>query len=89
MASSDSTCEIGVCRAGDSALAYIKTELRSSMSETRLNNLILHFVHEDIKLDYNKVVDIFATRVPRRMLFVDASNHDDDVYTESTIVIFN
>ena len=50
------------------------------MSETRLNSLILLFVHKDIKLDYDKIVDIFAAKVPRRMLFTDACNHDDDEY---------
>lgn len=45
----------------NSALAYVKTELRSTMSETCLNNLILLFVHKDIKLDYNEVVDDFRS----------------------------
>ena len=64
----------------NSALAFVKTELRSTMSETHLKNLILLFVHKDIKLDYNEIVDIFAIKVPRRMLLVDPCNHDDDEY---------
>ncbi|XP_065177014.1 52 kDa repressor of the inhibitor of the protein kinase-like [Sycon ciliatum] len=64
----------------NSALAYVKTDLRSSMGQSRLNDLLLLYVHKDIKLDYNKIVDMFATRAPRRMQFVDPCNHDEDEY---------
>ena len=32
------------------------------MSEPRLNALILMFVHRYIKLDYDKITDLFATK---------------------------
>ena len=64
----------------NSTLAFVKTELRSTMSKTCLNNLILFFVHKDIKLDYNEIVDIFAAKAPRHMLLVDPCNYDDDEY---------
>ena len=35
----------------NSALCYIKTYFRSTMSEDRFNALLLLYVHSDIKLD--------------------------------------
>ena len=64
----------------NSALAYVKTELRSMMGQDRLNSLILLYVHKDIQLNYDEVVDAFAARAPRRMLLVDACNHEEDEY---------
>lgn len=52
----------------NSSLSYIKNEFRSTMTQDRLNNLILLYVHKDIKLDYDEVVDKFAIRHPRRMI---------------------
>ena len=46
---------------------------RSTMLEERLNALILLFVHRDILfLDYDKIINMYATKHPRRMLFVNA-----------------
>ncbi|XP_035660282.1 52 kDa repressor of the inhibitor of the protein kinase-like [Branchiostoma floridae] len=60
----------GVERA-NSALRYIKDVYRSTMGEDRLNALILLFVHRDIPLDYNRIIDIYATGHPRRMMFIN------------------
>ena len=43
-----------------SALKYVKSALRSTMSEDRLNGLTMLFVHKDIKLNINAVIDAFA-----------------------------
>ena len=43
-----------------SALKYVKSTLRSTMSEDRLNGLTMLFVHKDIKLNVNAVIDAFA-----------------------------
>ena len=43
-----------------SALKLIKTYLRTSMQENRLNALALLYVNNDIKLDYSQVFDQFA-----------------------------
>ena len=43
-----------------SALKYIKTYLRSTMSENRLNGLAHLFINKDIDLNYNDVVDEFS-----------------------------
>ena len=44
---------------------------RSNMGQERLNALLLLFIHRDIELNYEKVVDIFARRNNRRMLLIN------------------
>ena len=56
---------------GNSALKYVKTELRNTMGQERLNALMLLYIHKDIYIDYNAVIDIFATKYPPKMLFVN------------------
>ena len=51
----------------NSALGYIKTKLWSTMGQQRLNDLILLFVHKDVPLDVEAVIDRFACMKPRRM----------------------
>ena len=53
----------------NSALRFIKTSYRSTMGEERFNALALLFVHRDIALDYEKIIDRYAQKFPRRMLF--------------------
>ena len=60
----------GVERA-NSSLRYIKNVYCSIMAEDRLNALILLFIHRDIKLDYDAIVDMYGNRHPHRMLFVN------------------
>jgi len=43
-----------------SALKLIKTYLRTSMQEDRLNALALLYINKDIKLDYSQVIDQFG-----------------------------
>ena len=38
------------------------------MSEDRFNAFLLLYVHSDIKLDYKKIINMHATRYPRRMV---------------------
>ena len=61
----------GVERANTS-LRYIKNVYRSTMFEERLNALILLYVHRDIHPDYDKIINMYATKHPIRMLFVNA-----------------
>ena len=55
----------------NSALKFVKTVHRHTMSHDRFNALVLLFVHRDIALDYNKIINMFANRHPRRMLLLD------------------
>ena len=45
-----------------SALKYLKTYLRSTMKEIRLNGLALLYVHRDISLDLDQVIDEFSRK---------------------------
>ena len=44
---------------------------RSTMREDRLNTLLLLFVHKDIALDYDAIIDDYAKRNQRRMTFIN------------------
>jgi hypothetical protein len=75
----------------NSSLKYMKTDLRSSMSETRLNALVLLYVHKDIPIHVPSVVDRFAANYPGRMLLSDctietasASDNSDAKETDYT-----
>lgn len=64
-------CTLGVtsaeCERSISRLRCLKTYLRSTMTEARLNGLALLYTHRDIMCCSNKVVENFAQRHPRRM----------------------
>ena len=51
----------------NSALKFVKSDGRSRMVEDRLNAVLVLFIHNDIDIDFDKVVDIFAKRKSRRM----------------------
>ena len=59
------------CERSISRLRYLKTYLRSTMTEQRLNGLAMLYVHCDIHCSSETVVDIFAWSHPRCMLLVD------------------
>ena len=60
-----------------SCLKIVKSKLQSNMGEEKLNALMLLYVHKDIGLDYNKAIDIYANRYPRRMIFLNPMKEDD------------
>ena len=62
------------CERSISVLRRLKTYLRNTMTENRLNGLALLNVHRDIHLDINEVIDCFAIRHPRRMKLLDILN---------------
>lgn len=55
----------------NSALKRVKTDLRSTISEDRMNALLLLLVHRDIELDVGKIIDSFANKHPRRMMLAN------------------
>ena len=55
------------CERSVSRLRYLKTYLRSTMTEARLNGLALLYTHRDIPCNADEVVQQFAQRNPRRM----------------------
>ena len=54
----------------NSSLKYIKNPLRSTMGEDRFNALLLMYVHRDIQIVINKIVDKFARKHPGKMMFI-------------------
>ena len=54
-----------------SSLKFVKNDLHSTMSEDRMNALILLNIHKDLSLNYNQVIDDFVRRNPRKMLLVN------------------
>ena len=58
------SCE---CERSISLLGRIKTSLRSTMSQDRLNGLAMLHCHQNIELTPEEVVQEFALRHPRRM----------------------
>jgi hypothetical protein len=61
----------------NSSLKLIKNVMRSTMGEDQLNALLLLYVHRDIKLDYDKIIDDYALRNPRKMVLM---NPVGDIY---------
>ena len=55
----------------NSSLKYIKNKLRSTTGQDRFNALILMFVHKDIAIDVDAVVQMYATQHPRKMLLIN------------------
>ena len=63
---SSATCERSI-----STLRYIKTYLRNSMTQDRLNGLALMYVHEDKHIDLDQVIELLVQMHPRRMQMAD------------------
>ena len=55
----------------NSALKFIKSSFQSAMIEDLMNALILMYVHKDISLDWEDILNSFARQNPRCMLFLN------------------
>ena len=64
------------CERSISVLRRVKTYLRSTTSEGRLNALALIHAHREVVIDTQQVIDTFARRQPRRMQLIDILNTD-------------
>ncbi|XP_071149569.1 52 kDa repressor of the inhibitor of the protein kinase-like isoform X2 [Mytilus edulis] len=58
------SCE---CERSNSELGLLKTFLRATMGQDRLNGLALMHVHYNLELELDVIVDMFARRHPRKM----------------------
>ena len=54
-----------------SSLKFVKNDQRSTMSEDGMNALMLLYIHKDLSLNCDEVIDDFARRNPRIMLLVN------------------
>ena len=48
-----------------SALKHLKTYLRNTTKEVRLNGLALLYVHRDISLDFEQIIAEFSPKNPK------------------------
>ena len=57
----------------NSALQHLRllTDFRNMMGEERLNAFSFVYIHRDIFLDYDKIIEICASKYPRRMLLIN------------------
>ena len=53
-----------------SAMKLLKDYLRSRMSDERLTGLALMYIHPEIKIDIEHVIDVFANKYKRRTDFI-------------------
>lgn len=68
------------CERSISGLKRLKTYLRSTMSQDRLNGLALMHFHcgnSDIGIDYDALVDMFSRKHPRRMKLLNVLDSDE------------
>lgn len=56
---------------GNSSFKAVKTKLMSTTTEDRINALLLLYVHKDIRLNYDKIIDMYARANPRRMKLIN------------------
>ena len=54
-----------------SLLKFVKNDLRSTMSEDHMNALMLLYIHKDLSLNYDQIIDDFVRKNPRKMLLVN------------------
>ena len=59
------------CERSISKLRLVKSILRTSMREERLNGLALMYAHPDVNLNIDTLIDNFARLHPRRMKLSD------------------
>ena len=55
-------------------LKHLRTDFRCMMGEKCLNILLLVYIHRDIFLEYDKIINIYASNYPRRMLLINPPN---------------
>ena len=62
------------CERSISGIRRLKTFLRTSMGEERMNGLLLLHIHYDMKIDIESIVEEFARRHSRRLMLIDIIN---------------
>ena len=55
----------------NSTLQHLRTDFRSMMGDEHLKALSLEYIHRNMFLDYDKIIDIYASKYPRRMLLIN------------------
>ena len=58
----------------NSALQQLRRDFQNMVGEECLNPLSLVCIHQDIFPDYDKIIDIYASKYSRRMLLINPLN---------------
>ena len=66
------------CERSISGLKRLKTYLRSTMGQARLNGLALMYFNYGMSIDYEAVLSAFARKHPRRMTMLDVLDSDSN-----------
>ena len=74
------------CERSISKLRLLKTYLRSTMNQERLNGLSLMYAHSNIEIDYEEILNIFARDYRHRLELIDILDTDPDEQTENSVV---
>ena len=61
-----------------SAIRRLKTYLQSTMCQNRLNGLAAMYIHKEINLDIDTVLDKFARKHPMRLELINILDTDKD-----------
>jgi hypothetical protein len=69
------TCE---CERSVSALRRMKTWLRTTMSNERLNGLAMMHINDDVTVTVDEVMNTFARQNPTRMQFLDIFDDNEE-----------
>ena len=68
------------CERSISCLRHLKNYLRGTMGQERLNGLALIHAHREIALDLDEIIDLFASKHPKRMRMANILCSDDSVW---------
>ena len=63
--------ETPIEKKANSALQQRGTDFQNMIGKEHLNALSLVCIHWDIFLDYDKIIDLYAPKYPRRMLLIN------------------
>ena len=75
------------CERSASSVRLLKTYLRSTMSQDRLNGLATIYAHKDIKLNIEEVIERFARRNKRKLNMLNILDTDKNITSKDESVI--
>ena len=68
------------CGRSISVLNRVKSFNRTSQTDERLNALCILAAYRDTKIDWDKVVNTFAAKYPRRMALINVFDDDKEQF---------
>ena len=75
------------CERSASSVRLLKTYLRSTMSQERLNGLVTIYTHKDIKINIDEVIEKFARKNKRKLNMLNILDTDKNINAKDELVI--